>query len=441
MEKATSSIMRPTIKSWGFVLMVLFFIGLCGMYRNRFMKDTLVPSRQPHYRIINRTFTSEGACEAKRNFMFVKVHKAGGTTATCIFQRFGYEHNLTFVLPVIKSDVGWPNFLRQEDFIPSADGTYNVLVDHTVYNRQLLDHLMPPDTVYIAILRQPLSHLRSVFNWYGLARKIKGLGRSDPVASFIKNPDQFHVPYVKALSHTRAPYTLEKNYMAYDLGFPLGLSDSQSSIDEYIKTLTREIDLVLILEHMDESLVLLRRMMCWALKDILYNVAPKNLKKYKKTPISAALLKQHRRWSNVDYQLYDHFNAILLQKIQREGTDFQSEVQHFQNVLKQTTIFCTNAMMKVPIYDKKHKKVVRWNFKLNLTAGKLTIPKTAWHEEFEIDPGLCIKLKMEWVDWSHVLKKKHKMPRNISYGVRRAISWTNTKVLDKSLLQTIFHVD
>ncbi|XP_035659637.1 galactosylceramide sulfotransferase-like isoform X3 [Branchiostoma floridae] len=427
MANATSNITRPTIKSWGFVLMVLFFIGVYGIYRNKFMEEPQV--RQPPYRILNRTFTSEGACEAKRNFMFVKVHKAGSTTANCIFQRFGYEHNLTFVLPVIRSDVGWPNLLRQEDFIPSADGTYNVLVDHTVYNRQLLDHLMPPDTMYIAILRQPLSHLRSVFNSYHLVKKMRGLQRSDPVASFIKSPDQFHVPYVKALSHTREPYTLAKNYMAYDLGFPLGLSDSQSSIDEYIETLSREIDLVLILEHMAESLVLLRRMMCWTLKDILYNVAPKNLKKYKKTPMSTALLKQHRRWSNVDYQLYDHFNATLWQKIQREGADFPHEVRHFQNVLNQTAIFCTKAIMKVP------------KIELNLTAGKLTIPKTTWHEEFDIDSTLCLKLKMEWHDWSHVLKKTHKMPPNLSSGFRRAISMTNTRVLDKSLLLNIFHVD
>ncbi|XP_035659635.1 galactose-3-O-sulfotransferase 2-like isoform X1 [Branchiostoma floridae] len=439
MANATSNITRPTIKSWGFVLMVLFFIGVYGIYRNKFMEEPQV--RQPPYRILNRTFKGEGACDAKRNFMFVKVHKAGSTTATCIFQRFGYEHNLTFVLSVIKSDVGWPNLLRQEDFIPSADGTYNVLVDHTVYNRQLLDHLMPTDTVYISILRQPLAQLRSVFNWYGLAKKIKGLGRSDPVASFIKSPNQFHVPYVKALSHTRQPYTLEKNFMAYDLGFPLGLSDSQSSIDEFVETLSREIDLVLILEHMDESLVLLRRRMCWALKDILYNVEPKNLRSYKKTPMSTALLNQHRRWSNVDYQLYDHFNATLWQKIGKEGADFLHEVHHFRNVLNQTTIFCTKAMVKVPAFDEKHKNVVRSTFALNGKASKLTIPKTAWHEEFDIDPALCLKLKMEWVDWEHVLKKKHKMPQNISSGITRAIEYPSTKVLDKSLLLKIFDVD
>ncbi|KAI8502608.1 hypothetical protein Bbelb_193100 [Branchiostoma belcheri] len=39
-------------------------------------------------------------CEKKLNYMFVKVHKAGSTTSACILQRFGYENNLTFVLPM-----------------------------------------------------------------------------------------------------------------------------------------------------------------------------------------------------------------------------------------------------------------------------------------------------------------------------------------------------
>ncbi|KAI8502619.1 hypothetical protein Bbelb_193210 [Branchiostoma belcheri] len=58
----------------------------------------------------------------KLNYMFVKIHKAGSTTTSCILQRFGYEHNLTFVLPMNgKADVGWPNLFKREDVIPSED--------------------------------------------------------------------------------------------------------------------------------------------------------------------------------------------------------------------------------------------------------------------------------------------------------------------------------
>ncbi|XP_078692303.1 galactosylceramide sulfotransferase-like [Branchiostoma floridae x Branchiostoma belcheri] len=387
--------------------------------------------------------------------MFVKVHKAGSTTTTCIFQRFGCEHNLTLVLPVLKTDVGWPNFLKQEDFIPSADGTYNVLVDHTVYHRPLLDHLMPPDTVYISILRHPLDQLRSVFNWYGLGKQFHAYGLTGPdfVASFLEHPETFHTPFIMA---RRSPFTHARNFMAYDLGFPLGLSDDQPSVDEFIQKLSRELDLVLILEHYTESLVLLRRMMCWTLKDILYNVEPKNLRKYHKPKTdNATLVGLHRQWSNVDYQLYDYFNATLWQKIQEEDDDFHQEVRHFENVLQSMTTYCTKAIIKVPVNttgvtatingtdsrtknETNKRKVLTWD--VNEEAGILTIARTAWHDELDIDPRLCLKLKMGWREWAYVLKKRQKMPANVSEAVRKTIRHYEPNDVHTTVLMKMFHL-
>ncbi|XP_066278512.1 galactosylceramide sulfotransferase-like [Branchiostoma lanceolatum] len=433
---------------------LLAYVGFSCFFATMYTDGTSLSVRTPLHKMPNRRFSrehGEEVCDIKQNFMFVKVHKAGGTTTTCIFQRFGYEHNLTFVLPVVKTDVGWPNFLKPEDFIPSADGTYNVLVDHTVYHRQLLDHLMPPDTVYISILRHPLAQLRSVFNWYGLAIDFHGLEGPDPVASFLENPKKFQIPFAIA-KHT--PHTLAQNLMAYDLGFPLGLSDDQSFVDEFIQKMSREIDLVLILEHYAESLVLLRRMMCWTLKDILYDVVPKNGRRYQKPTTNTTLIQMHRQWSNVDYQLFDYFNATLWRKIQQEDQDFHQEVRHFEKVLQSTTTYCTNAIIKLPVITKtvnatetingtfsgttnerNKKAVLTWG--VNETAGILTIPRTAWQDEFDVDPSLCLKLKMEWLDWAHVLKAKHKMPANFSAA---DIKYPKRKTLE-NLMMKMFHID
>ncbi|XP_066292306.1 galactosylceramide sulfotransferase-like [Branchiostoma lanceolatum] len=424
---------------------LLAYVGSSYFFSTMYKDGPPLSNRTPPHKMPNRSFSGkhgEEICDIKQNFMFVKVHKAGSTTTTCIFQRFGYEHNLTFVLPIIKSDVGWPNFMKQGDFIPSADGTYNVLVDHTVYHRQLLDHLMPPDTVYISILRHPLAQLRSVFNWYHLAKKLHVFKGPDPVASFLENP---------AISHTSSPFTHTKNFMAYDLGFPLGLSDDQSSVDEFIQKISKEIDLVLILEHFPESLVLLRRMMCWTLKDILYNDVPKNLRNYLKptTTNTTALIHMHRQWSNVDYQLYDYFNATLWRKIQEEDQDFHQEVRHFEKVLQSTTSYCSDSIIKLPMNavnettkrkDSREKNEAKKKAVLTWATGVLTIPRTAWHNEFDIDPSLCLKLKMEWHDWTHVIKKKHKMPANVSAAVRSAIEYPKPKILDKNLMIKLFHI-
>ncbi|XP_035686079.1 galactose-3-O-sulfotransferase 2-like isoform X2 [Branchiostoma floridae] len=426
---------RMTTAFWGCTFLgFLVFVGIGFISTNMYENSMPSSNWAPPHKMPNRKFSGtrgEEICDVKQNFVFVKVHKAGGTTATCIFQRFGYEHNLTFVLPMkINSEVGWPNILKREDFIPSADGTFNVLVDHTVYHRKLLDHIMPPDTVYIAILRHPLAQLRSVFNGYGLAKRFPELKGVDPVASFLKDPEKYQIPYV---TKSKAPYTLSKNFMAYDLGFPPGLFDDRSSVDEFVQKIAREIDLVLILEHFSESLVLLRRMMCWTLKDILYNVSPKNLKEYRKpTTENASLVEAHRRWSNVDYILYDYFNATLWQKIQDENNDFHQEVRHFENVLQSMTTNCTKANVT---------PVSTWE--VNNAAGRQTIPRTAWHDQFDIDPHLCLKLKMEWQDWEYVLKKKHvhrPMVKNGTDIVKSTIQYTRPKILDQTLLSNVFNI-
>ncbi|XP_078585433.1 galactosylceramide sulfotransferase-like [Branchiostoma floridae x Branchiostoma japonicum] len=447
---------RMTTAFWGFTFLgFIVYVGIGFIFTNVYEDSMSSSNGAPPHKMPNRKFSGtrgEEICDVKRNFTFVKVHKAGGTTATCIFQRFGYEHNLTFVLPMnIKSDFGWPNFFKREDLIPSANGTFNVLVDHTVYHRKLLDHIMPNDTVYIAILRHPLAQLRSVFNWYGLAKRFTGLKGVDPVASFLKDPEKYQIPLV---TRSKAPHTLSKNFMAYDLGFPPGLFDDRSSVDEFVQKIARQIDLVLILEHFSESLVLLRRMMCWKLKDILYNVGPKNLRKYTKpTTENASLVEAHRRWSNVDYILYDHFNATLWQKIQDEDGDFHQEVRHFENVLQSTTTYCTKAIVKVKkklvtrrarAANKKVPNVTLVStWEVNEAAGRQTIPRTAWHDQFDIDPYLCLKLKMEWQDWEYVLKKKHvhrPMVKNGSDTVRSTIQYTRLKILDQTLLSNVFNI-
>ncbi|XP_078700062.1 galactosylceramide sulfotransferase-like [Branchiostoma floridae x Branchiostoma belcheri] len=364
----------------------------------------------------------------KVNYMFVKIHKAGSTTTACILQRFGYENNLTFVLPMNGGAyVGWPNLFKQEDVIPSEDSFFNVFVNHAIYHKELLENIMAPNTVYLTTLRHPLAHLRSVFNWYHLTKHFKGLEGKDPVESFLKNPTKFEIPYV---IHHNKPYSHTKNFMAYNLGFPLGLSDNQSVVADFINRMSRDMHLVLILEHFNESLVLLKRMMCWDVKDILYDLVPKQIKTYNKSSENITrLVVMHRHWSNVDYQLYDHFNATLWNRIENEGDDFSREVRHFKKVLESTATYCAKAIVQVPV---KHS--------INRTIGKLTIPRSVWNDEFHIDPYFCCKLKMYRSDWDVVLQKKHKLPRKVSVTIRESIQKASFRYLNKHLLQDVFNM-
>ncbi|XP_066271569.1 galactose-3-O-sulfotransferase 2-like [Branchiostoma lanceolatum] len=411
-----------------FVVVIFITVGLCYLLVTVFDYNSPLPFKPSSHKMPNRGLFGghdKEVCDKKLNYMFVKVHKAGSTTTTCILQRFAYENDLTVALPMKGyANIGWPHFFKREDIIPSADGTFNVLVDHVVYHKELLHHILPADTVYFATLRHPLSHLKSVLNWYHLTTRFHGLDREHPLRSFLENPTKFEIPY---LTNSNSPFSYTKNYMAFDLGFPIGLSDSKSAVDEFVSRLSKDIHLVLILEYYNESLVLLRRLMCWKLKDVLYDLQPKNIRTYNKSSENfTRLVAMHRQWSNVDYKLYDYFNATLWDKIKQEGGDFHQEVDHFQNVLQSTATYCAEATQD------KHE--------INSTGTKLTIPVSAWNDEFDIDPHFCFKLKMHRWDWDFVFRKKQELPSNMSNAVKESIHSPGLRVLNEYLVREIFNI-
>ena len=52
--------------------------------------------------------------------------------------------------------------------------------------------------------------------------------------------------------------------------FNFGLQAAGMSVDEWIEQMDNEFSLILITDFMDESLVLLKQLMCWETKDIIY---------------------------------------------------------------------------------------------------------------------------------------------------------------------------
>lgn len=58
-------------------------------------------------------------------------------------------------------------------------------------------------------------------------------------------------------------------------------------IKKHIDELAEKIDLVLIMEYFDESLVLLKRELCWDLDDVVYFKLNKRSQEYKQQNITA----------------------------------------------------------------------------------------------------------------------------------------------------------
>jgi galactosylceramide sulfotransferase len=61
-----------------------------------------------------------------------------------------------------------------------------------------------------------------------------------------------------------------KNQMLYNLGMAARDMESQKSVKKMIQKIDQEFDLVMIVEQLDESLILLKKLLCWETDDMVY---------------------------------------------------------------------------------------------------------------------------------------------------------------------------
>lgn len=281
------------------------------------------------------------SCKKKINVSFLKVHKAGSTTLMNIFLRFAISHHLNIVLPSKSSGFGF-NYLgygesvSKDRIVPlPANETYNILCNHVVYDRTAFRSVMPPDTDYLGIIREPVSHFTSAASYYGfhnhLLQVTAGKIPSKKVVGiFLKNPAAFKVP-------TYFVY----NRMSYDFGMQTDKFHDELYVQNYIKELEEDYALVMILERFQESLVLMKRTLCWDTKDILY--VPLNERTSKVDfDLNEFDIQNLNHWNSADFTLYSHFYEVFNNKISAQGQDLQDEVESFKSIQQEVEKFCNN---------------------------------------------------------------------------------------------------
>ena len=154
----------------------------------------------------------------------------------------------------------------------------------------------------------------------------------------------------------------------------------------------------MVLEHLYESLVLLRRKFCWSLHDILHLhlFASQNYfkKKSYKTEANQALLQRHQEWSPVDYALYEHFAAKLKKEIEDGGKDLQAEVENFHRVNQDVANFCTSSC---DTFDQIIKEDLSVSEARTLLSYALVVEQTKWNPRFEVSGQNCFDmLAQQW---------------------------------------------
>ena len=87
-----------------------------------------------------------------------------------LFLRFALKRHLN-TMTIFKGSSSYPQKVFDKKLPPSpaglTNGKYDIYCEHSIYNEGYLMTKLHTDTVNVAIIREPMSHLRSAFNHAG----------------------------------------------------------------------------------------------------------------------------------------------------------------------------------------------------------------------------------------------------------------------------------
>ncbi|XP_006818560.1 galactosylceramide sulfotransferase-like [Saccoglossus kowalevskii] len=294
-------------------------------------------------------------CRSQSRFIFIKTMKTGGSTTANILMRYGLYNDLYAASYNIK-------YLYCSNFTG-----FDFMALHLRYNRTWMNNIIP-DARYLTILRSPFSQLPSSFYYFKFAKPL--LNYTDPFRQYIEHLDSYHdFTDVHHQHRNGQMWFLNPEFEDED-------QDNVTIIQHAIRRIDKEMDFVIILDHFDESLVILKQIMCWKDEDIIYHISKKSRKR---NTITTSMKINIRKWSLADTLLFEHFNRSLWDKVNNYDGDFNSDLKRFRsknakvsfecsrNKIHHVGTFCWKLMMDTPQLRKFAKQNEQYRRKTTLT--------------------------------------------------------------------------
>ena len=344
----------------------MLFTKLCFSFLFRFLPDRF-------------------SCSPKTNIVFLKTHKCAGSSIQNILMRYGDSHNLTFVLPKTGNYLGHPApFSRTMVALPRLP-SYNILAHHTRLDYKEIRSIMPKDSVFITIVRDPIEVFESAYSYYGFNTYLGG-----SLHKFVSK-----IPTTNEnLLHKRFKRKFGSNQMMFDLGADPEIFSNETLIKQYIDKLDSWFDLVLVADRMNESLVLLRHLMCWDLDDVITFKLNARDPKFKSS-LNEKEKTVLRQLNRADVLLYNHFLKKFEKAIDSFGRDrVELETQQLREKTQQWYNLCIKR-------EQRHAKpTAKPKYYFN--------PKVIVFEPNTNSNDTCKLMTMEELPYTDILRKKQR---------------------------------
>ena len=106
--------------------------------------------------------------------------------------------------------------------------------------------------------------------------------------------------------------------MLWDSGLDAAQMDNLTAVENKIFELDQTFDLVMMADRFDESMILMKDLLCWDYEDIV-NFKLNARKESKKVGLSPEARSELKKYMASDYILYNHFKTKFEQKLHKFG--------------------------------------------------------------------------------------------------------------------------
>lgn len=172
-----------------------------------------------------------------------------------------------------------------------------------------------------------------------------------------------------------------RNQMLYDFGVRPAYYGNPAKIQKAIQDLDKFFDFVMIAEYFDESIVILRHILCWELDDVISLTLNARMDNYKKN-LSDEAIQNLKEWNLGDKMLYDHYLKKFHDTVEEMGKEqLNYEVKELRKRREEWMNYCVEEKVESRnLTDFKiwSNKVTGYNMKpniKNLTCEDLVKPE------------------------------------------------------------------
>lgn len=274
------------------------------------------------------------------------------------------------------------------------------------FNAPEVAKVLPGDTMYITILRDPAELFESSFHYFGrivpLTWRIPG---ENKMAEFLHNPHHYFMP-----NGINSFYL--KNLLFFDFGQDNTMDPDDPHVEKSIRLIAERFHLVMLMEHFDESLILLKDTLCWEMDDLLY-FKLNSRKESTVSNLTSDLRAKALEWNAIDWKLYKHFNVTFWRKVEAYGKERMAmDVRELRQRNEHMVEVCIEGGQSVEadaIHDADmkpwqpigEKSIVGYNLKKNIDTSYQELCRKMLTPEIQYLTDLGVNL---WVTklWAHV---------------------------------------